>query len=268
MLTYTCHERTVVFWSPFFDSSNWTSTSAGKTRSKLKIKLQPFVVSCFKRFSIEYQNIFSTVKKNDDSPFFPPQEEKKSLKERLQAIQEVTQTVQNSIGYIASLCERVKNLFNFTVPYLSYLAMILAILGAVVLYFIPLRYLILTWGVNKFSRKIVRPHSVPNNELLDLISRVPDDEELLNYRFLSLRTKSRRGATIRIVSIHLVFNLQGVETVADRRLRERIWKSRRLESNEEGAEEEAQGRVAACPAAGSRGSTITEHPEDGPAAPE
>ncbi|XP_061933359.1 multiple C2 and transmembrane domain-containing protein isoform X10 [Apis cerana] len=204
---------------------------------------------------------------DDDDDDDKDKEEKKSLKERLQAIQEVTQTVQNSIGYIASLCERVKNLFNFTVPYLSYLAMILAILGAVVLYFIPLRYLILTWGVNKFSRKIVRPHSVPNNELLDLISRVPDDEELLNYRFLSLRTKSRRGATIRIVSIHLVFNLQGVETVADRRLRERIWKSRRVESNEEGAEEEAQGRVAACPAAGSRGSTITEHPEDGPAAP-
>jgi len=110
------------------------------------------------------------------------QEEKKSLKERLQAIQEVTQTVQNSIGYIASLCERVKNLFNFTIPYLSCLAMILAIVGAVVLYFIPVRYLILAWGVNKFSRKIFRPHSVPNNEILDLISRVPDDEELLNYR--------------------------------------------------------------------------------------
>ncbi|CAL7935855.1 unnamed protein product [Xylocopa violacea] len=121
---------------------------------------------------------------DDDDDDDKDKEEKKSLKERLQAIQEVTQTVQNSIGYIASLCERVKNLFNFTVPYLSYLAMILAILGAVVLYFIPLRYLILVWGVNKFSRKIVRPHSVPNNELLDLISRVPDDEELLNYREL------------------------------------------------------------------------------------
>ena len=113
--------------------------------------------------------------------------------------------MQNSIGYIASLCERVKNLFNFTVPYLSYLAMILAILAAVVLYFIPLRYLILTWGVNKFSRKIVRPHSVPNNELLDLISRVPDDEELLNYRFSSLRIKKgelrrERGSIIGIVS--------------------------------------------------------------------
>ncbi|XP_071556373.1 multiple C2 and transmembrane domain-containing protein isoform X2 [Temnothorax nylanderi] len=121
---------------------------------------------------------------DDDDEDDKDKEEKKSLKERLQAIQEVTQTVQNSIGYIASLCERVKNLFNFTIPYLSYLAMLLAIAGAVVLYFIPVRYLILGWGVNKFSRKILRPHSVPNNELLDLISRVPDNEELLNYREL------------------------------------------------------------------------------------
>ncbi|CAG5087763.1 Similar to Mctp: Multiple C2 and transmembrane domain-containing protein (Drosophila melanogaster) [Cotesia congregata] len=111
-------------------------------------------------------------------------EEKKSLKERLQAIQEVTQTVQNSIGYIASLCERVKNLFNFTVPYLSYLAMILTVLGSIVLYLVPIRYLILAWGVNKFFRKLLRPHSIPNNEILDLISRLPDDEDLLNYREL------------------------------------------------------------------------------------
>ncbi|XP_029032666.1 multiple C2 and transmembrane domain-containing protein isoform X1 [Osmia bicornis bicornis] len=121
---------------------------------------------------------------DDDDDDDKDKEEKKSLKERLQAIQEVTQTVQNSIGYIASLCERVKNLFNFTVPYLSYVTMLLTILGVAVLYFIPLRYLILVWGINKFSRKIFRPHSVPNNEVLDLISRVPDDEELLNYREL------------------------------------------------------------------------------------
>ncbi|KOC63159.1 Multiple C2 and transmembrane domain-containing protein 1 [Habropoda laboriosa] len=121
---------------------------------------------------------------DDDDEDDKDKEEKKSLKEKLQAIQEVTQIVQNSIGYIASLCERVKNLFNFTVPYLSYLAMILTILGVAVLYFVPLRYLILVWGVNKFFRKIIRPHSVPNNELLDLISRVPDDEELINYREL------------------------------------------------------------------------------------
>lgn len=35
-------------------------------------------------------------------------EEKKTIKERLQAIQEVSQTVQNTIGWIASLGESVK----------------------------------------------------------------------------------------------------------------------------------------------------------------
>ncbi|XP_058790491.1 multiple C2 and transmembrane domain-containing protein isoform X2 [Phymastichus coffea] len=131
-----------------------------------------------------YEDGPSTPGDDDEDDDDKDKEEKKSLKERLQAIQEVTQIVQNSIGYIASLCERVKNLFNFTVPYLSYLAMFLAVLAIIVLYFIPVRYLILAWGVNKFARKVIRPHVVPNNEVLDLISRVPDDEELLNYREL------------------------------------------------------------------------------------
>lgn len=113
-------------------------------------------------------------------------EEKKSLKERLQAIQEVTQGVQNMIGRIATLGESVKNTFNFTVPYLSWIAVGL-LLGAVfVLYFIPIRYLLMLWGANKFCRRIMRPNSVPNNELLDLISRVPDDEMLLDYRDLRI----------------------------------------------------------------------------------
>ncbi|XP_046972710.1 multiple C2 and transmembrane domain-containing protein isoform X8 [Vanessa cardui] len=111
-------------------------------------------------------------------------EEKKSLKERLQAIQEVTQTVQNAIGYVASLGEAVKNLMNFTVPYLSYIAIIMLMGAMFVLYLIPLRYLLMAWGINKFTRKILRPHTIPNNEVIDLLSRVPDDETLLDIREL------------------------------------------------------------------------------------
>ncbi|XP_013164067.1 PREDICTED: multiple C2 and transmembrane domain-containing protein 1 isoform X3 [Papilio xuthus] len=111
-------------------------------------------------------------------------EEKKSLKERLQAIQEVTQTVQNAIGYVASLGEAVKNLMNFTVPCLSYLAILMLFGAMLVLYVIPLRYLLMAWGINKFTRKILRPHTIPNNEVLDLLSRVPDDEILLDCREL------------------------------------------------------------------------------------
>ncbi|XP_047996850.1 multiple C2 and transmembrane domain-containing protein isoform X2 [Leguminivora glycinivorella] len=123
-------------------------------------------------------------------------EEKKSLKERLQAIQEVTQTVQNAIGYVASLGEAVKNLANFTVPYLSYIAIIMLFGAMVVLYMIPLRYLLMAWGINKFTRKILRPHTIPNNEVLDLLSRVPDDEILLDCRELKPHssTEHRRDA--------------------------------------------------------------------------
>ncbi|GLH08267.1 Multiple C2 and transmembrane domain-containing protein [Gryllus bimaculatus] len=91
---------------------------------------------------------------DDDDDEDKDKEEKKTLKERLQAIQEVTQTVQNAIGYIASLGESIK------------------------------KYLIMAWGINKFARKLIRPHTVPNNEVLDLLSRVPDDEDLIAYREL------------------------------------------------------------------------------------
>ncbi|XP_066982942.1 multiple C2 and transmembrane domain-containing protein isoform X6 [Macrobrachium rosenbergii] len=111
-------------------------------------------------------------------------EEKKTLKERLQVIQEVTLTVQNAIGYIASLCESCKNTFNFSVPFLSWLLILVLIVGTVVLYFIPVRYLVMMWGVNKFSRKLFRPHSMVNNEVLDFLSRVPDDETLRDCREL------------------------------------------------------------------------------------
>lgn len=113
-------------------------------------------------------------------------EEKKSLKERLQAIQEVTQGVQNAIGRIATFGESIKNTFNFTVPYLSWIAVGLLVAAALVLFLVPVRYLLMLWGMNKFFRRILRPHSVPNNELLDLISRIPDDEMLLDYRDLKI----------------------------------------------------------------------------------
>ncbi|KAM8714168.1 hypothetical protein ACLKA7_014330 [Drosophila subpalustris] len=111
-------------------------------------------------------------------------EEKKSIKERLQAIQEVSQTVQNTIGYLASLAESTINTFNFSVPELTWLAVVL-LLGAIfVLHFVPLRWLLLFWGLMKFSRRILRPNTIPNNELLDFLSRVPDNEEINQYREL------------------------------------------------------------------------------------
>ena len=47
--------------------------------------------------------------------------------------------VQNALGYVASLAEAIKNTFNFSVPFLSYLAVAILIGVTLVLYFISLR---------------------------------------------------------------------------------------------------------------------------------
>ena len=129
--------------------------------------------------------IFSFTDEKDDIK----SEEKKTLKEKLQAVQDVTALVQNALGYVAHLAEGVKNTFNFSVPFLSYLAIVVLLAVCVVLYYINVRYLLIVWGINKFSKKLIRPNYVPNNELLDFLSRVPDDEELIDYREMKLENE-------------------------------------------------------------------------------
>ncbi|XP_046657711.1 multiple C2 and transmembrane domain-containing protein-like [Daphnia pulicaria] len=150
--------------------------------------LRNFLIRSFTHgYVSEYQESDNASGDDDDEEADDKnKEERKSLKERLHTIQEATLTVQNSIGYLASLFESVRNTFNFSVPFLSYLAIILLIASCILLYTVPLRFLILGWGVNKFTRKLFRPHSIPNNEALDFLSRVPDNEQLADYRELRL----------------------------------------------------------------------------------
>ena len=113
-------------------------------------------------------------------------EEKMTLRGAYKHFQDVTAMVQNALGIVANLAEAVKNTFNFSVPFLSWLAVAALVIAAFFLYFVNLRYLLIIFGINKFSKKLIRPNFVPNNELLDFLSRVPDDEELLDYRDMKL----------------------------------------------------------------------------------
>ncbi|KFO09290.1 Multiple C2 and transmembrane domain-containing protein 1, partial [Balearica regulorum gibbericeps] len=72
--------------------------------------------------------------------------EKKGFMNRLYAIQEVCVSVQNILDEVASFGERVKNTFNWTVPFLSWLAIVALSVFTIILYFIPLRYIVLVWG--------------------------------------------------------------------------------------------------------------------------
>uniref|UniRef100_A0A8C3CTS0 Multiple C2 and transmembrane domain-containing protein 1 n=1 Tax=Cairina moschata TaxID=8855 RepID=A0A8C3CTS0_CAIMO len=110
--------------------------------------------------------------------------EKKGFMNKLYAIQEVCVSVQNVLDEVASFGERVKNTFNWTVPFLSWLAIVALCVFTIILYFIPLRYIVLVWGINKFTKKLRSPYSIDNNELLDFLSRVPSDVQVVQYHEL------------------------------------------------------------------------------------
>ena len=44
-------------------------------------------------------------------------------------------------------------------------------------------------GINKFSKRLLTTDYVDNNELLDFLSRVPSDSELVSFVFLETRTQ-------------------------------------------------------------------------------
>ncbi|XP_032364637.1 multiple C2 and transmembrane domain-containing protein 1 isoform X2 [Etheostoma spectabile] len=112
--------------------------------------------------------------------------EPKGFMGKLYAIQDVFISVQSALDDVASYGERIKNTANWTVPFLSWLAIAALCLATVLLFLVPLRYLVLAWGVNKFTKKLRDPFMIDNNELLDFLSRVPSDVQVMHYRELKV----------------------------------------------------------------------------------
>ena len=67
-------------------------------------------------------------------------EEKQSLKEKMQQMQDITLMVQNMLGMVAHIIESVANVFNFCVPFISWLGLFFVTIATLVLYYIPIRY--------------------------------------------------------------------------------------------------------------------------------
>ncbi|XP_063679480.1 multiple C2 and transmembrane domain-containing protein 1-like isoform X4 [Bolinopsis microptera] len=118
-----------------------------------------------------------------------------SLTAKMKMVMGVCQTVQNSLDLVASYCERIKNVFNWTIPFLSFMAASVLISGTVILYFLPLRWLVLAWGINKLTVKLRNPEYEENQELLNFLCRLPSDVELNQMRVIT-KESSKRGAAI------------------------------------------------------------------------
>ncbi|XP_060797029.1 multiple C2 and transmembrane domain-containing protein 2 isoform X2 [Neoarius graeffei] len=118
---------------------------------------------------------------SDDEDEDERESERRGLIEKIHMVQDIVVTVQNLLEEIACFFERIKNMFNWSVPFLSNLAFLILIVVTVITYFIPLRYIILIWGINKFTKKLRNPYAIDNNEVMDFLSRVPSDVQKEQY---------------------------------------------------------------------------------------
>lgn len=113
---------------------------------------------------------------------------KKGLMDKIHMVQEVVLVVQNVLEEIANIGERVKNIFNWSVPFMSCLTCLVLFVAATLLYLIPLRYIVLVWGINKFTKKLRNPYCIDSNEILDFLQRVPSDIQKVQYSVLRAPT--------------------------------------------------------------------------------
>ncbi|KAL5271451.1 hypothetical protein ACHWQZ_G001920 [Mnemiopsis leidyi] len=101
-----------------------------------------------------------------------------SLPERLEYMYNLAATGQQSLDFIASIAEKMKNIGQWKNPFGSALLAVLSIAAALALYFIPVRYVVIAWGINKFRKFGMDPNLIDNMEVEDFLSRIPSDPEL------------------------------------------------------------------------------------------
>jgi len=109
-------------------------------------------------------------------------EEKKSFKEKMQEIQDICLQVQEGLDMAATMGEKIKNWILFQVPWLSWLATVAFGIGTVGLAIVPLRLIALGAVMHIMTKKLRKPNAIPHNEVIDYLSRIPSDRDVMMYR--------------------------------------------------------------------------------------
>ena len=110
------------------------------------------------------------------------EDEHENIAVKLKQIQDSFPLVQNSLGLLASYFEKLCNIINFSVPFISLMAAAALLAASGLLYLFPLRYLLIILISPKFIKNLITPGCPTNEELLNFLSRVPDNEALEDAR--------------------------------------------------------------------------------------
>jgi len=88
--------------------------------------------------------------------------------------------------------------------------MIVLAIATLLLYLVPIRLIIIIWAINKFSKKLRNPHYVDNNELLDFLSRVPSNKDMVRVQEKPIHQEQQRFRSFCIPKLGLtsIWHLQ------------------------------------------------------------
>ena len=109
----------------------------------------------------------------------------KQIQKKMRKFQELNFTVQIGLEILANMLESIENLFNFSVPFISHVAIIVLLIYTFLLSCFPFRYLILAWIAKDALTSLVGSKRFSCGNFISFMSRVPDNEELEDYRELS-----------------------------------------------------------------------------------
>ena len=109
----------------------------------------------------------------------------KQIQNKMRKFQELNFTVQIGLEILANMLESIENLFNFSVPFISHVAIIVLLIYTFLLSCFSFRYLILAWIAKDALITLVGSKRFSAGNFISFMSRVPDNEELEDYRELS-----------------------------------------------------------------------------------
>ncbi|GMT28900.1 hypothetical protein PFISCL1PPCAC_20197, partial [Pristionchus fissidentatus] len=124
----------------------------------------------------------SFISSSEVPPTPPPTPKENDSNTSILSISDTLLELQETLAFITLLIQRFRNASDMTSPWLTCLAIFVLSAATVLIYLLPLRYLVLAWGINKFTKRLRKPPNfVDNNELLDFLSRVPSDRQLKEW---------------------------------------------------------------------------------------
>lgn len=111
----------------------------------------------------------------------------------MKAIFTTAEVIQKGLDTVASIGEKFNHIGVWKVRLVSGICCLVLFLASVLLFFVNVRYVIIAWGLNKFRKFWFAPNLVCNNELADLLSRVPSFPEMQEFRQIRRRSTSNRS---------------------------------------------------------------------------